>query len=76
MQDLTHTVSPGFPVFPGSPPMEVARSSTIEVNGSNARSPVDYPCSSPVCQERQARSILDDSGDLFKITVVGVAKNS
>jgi len=45
VQDLTHTVSPGFLVFPGYPPMEVVRSSTIEVNGSNAWSPVDYPCS-------------------------------
>jgi kynurenine formamidase len=45
VQDLTYTVSPGFPVFPGYPPMEVARRSTIEVNGSNGWSPVDYPCS-------------------------------
>lgn len=34
--DLTHTVSPEFPVFPGYPPMEVDRHSTIERNSSNA----------------------------------------
>lgn len=34
--DLTHTVSPEFPVFPSYPPMEIARHSTIERNSSNA----------------------------------------
>ena len=36
VQDLTHTVSPEFPVFPGYPPMEISRHSTIERNTSNA----------------------------------------
>lgn len=36
VQDLTHTVSPEFPVFPGYPPMEISRHSTIERNRSNA----------------------------------------
>ncbi len=34
--DLTHTVSPEFPVFPSYPPMEIARHSTIERDSSNA----------------------------------------
>ena len=36
VRDLTHTVSPEFPVFPGYPPMEISRHFTIERDTSNA----------------------------------------
>ncbi len=36
VQDLTHTVSPEFPVFPSYEPMEITQEFTIERNGSYA----------------------------------------
>jgi kynurenine formamidase len=35
VQDLTHTVSPEFPVFPGFTPMEITTEFTIGTNSSN-----------------------------------------